>query len=80
MVSNKSTSASPSAGLHSDTEVALAFVKSLAAAGFWGNISLKLEGGRITHIRQEENFKPSELSGVPRQVSSESARSTHQQW
>lgn len=78
MVSNETTSASSSAGLHSDTEIALAFVKSLAEAGFWGNISLKLERGRITHIRLEENFKPSELSGVPRQVSSEATRSTHQ--
>jgi hypothetical protein len=33
----------------------------LAESGFWGNISLKLEDGRITHIRQEENFKTSEL-------------------
>jgi hypothetical protein len=80
MVSNKTTSAPPTAVLHSDTEVALAFVKSLAAAGFYGTVSLKLERGRITHIRQEENFKPSELSGVPRQVSSEATRSTHQQW
>ena len=79
MVSDKSTLATPTVGLHSDTEIALAFVRNLAASGFYGTVSLKLEGGRVTHIRQEENFKPSELSGVPRQVISEAARSTHHQ-
>lgn len=65
---NKMTSMSvpDSPVLHSDTVVALAFVQRLAESGFWGNISLKLEDGRITHVRQEENFKPSELSGIPR--------------
>ena len=78
MSNTSSTSAPEPAVLHSDTVVALAFVQRLAESGFWGNISLKLEKGRITHVRQEENFKPSELSGIPRQVSSESARSKHQ--
>ena len=78
MSNTKSMAAPGSQVLHSDTVVALAFVQRLAEAGFWGNISLKLENGRITHVRQEENFKPSELSGIPKQVISESARSKHQ--
>jgi hypothetical protein len=66
MSSTKSTPAPQAAVLHPDTAVALAFVQRLAESGFWGNISLKLEDGRVTHVRQEENFKPSELSGIPR--------------
>jgi hypothetical protein len=65
----------PAAGLHSDTAAALAFLHRLAEAEFWGAISFKLEAGRVTHIRQEENIKPSDLSGSPRRSSSEFRRS-----
>jgi hypothetical protein len=45
---------------------ALALIQSLGDRSFWGSLTLKFENGRITHIRQEINFKPSELSGLPR--------------
>jgi hypothetical protein len=45
---------------------ALDYLADLSANGFWGTVSLKFENGQIVHVRQEENLKPSELSGKPR--------------
>ena len=44
----------------------LDYLSSLAEQSFWGTVTLKFENGRIVHIRQEVNLKPSELSGTPR--------------
>jgi hypothetical protein len=44
----------------------LEYLRDLSGSGFWGSITLKYEAGSISHIRREENIKPSELSGRPR--------------
>jgi hypothetical protein len=45
---------------------ALEYLASLSGVGFWGTVALKFENGQVVHVRQEENLKPSELSGKPR--------------
>jgi hypothetical protein len=45
---------------------AMDYLRNLAAHSFWGTVALKFERGEIVHVRQEENLKPSELSGNPR--------------
>jgi len=45
---------------------ALDYLGNLASQSFWGTVTLKFEHGEIVHVRQEENLKPSELSGKPR--------------
>ncbi len=47
-------------------EAAMDYMAGLAAQNFWGLVTLKFENGQIVHVRQEENIKPSELSGRPR--------------
>jgi hypothetical protein len=37
------------------------FISELADQGFWGNIILKLQGGKVIHITKEESLKPSQL-------------------
>jgi hypothetical protein len=44
-------------------EGAIGYLEYLTAEGFWGFITLKFEGGRVVHIRREENLKPNELPG-----------------
>ena len=44
---------------------AIDYLKSLAEQGFFGAITLKYEGGKVVHVRREENLKPSDLSGTP---------------
>jgi len=48
------------------------YLRSLAEQGFWGAITLKCEGGKIVHIRKEENLKPSDLSGTPERLNDRS--------
>lgn len=43
-------------------EPVLGFLRGLAREQFWGAITLKYEGGRVVHVRREENLKPKELS------------------
>ena len=50
------------------TIVALDYLRDLASQKFWGTVTLKFEGGEIVHVKQEENLKPSELSGKPRRT------------
>jgi hypothetical protein len=45
-----------------------AYLEQLSRTMFWGSVTLKFEGGRIVHIRKEENLKPTDLSGTPRKV------------
>ena len=45
---------------------ALEYLRDLALQSFWGTIALKFERGEIVHVRQEQNLKPSDLSGSPR--------------
>jgi hypothetical protein len=47
---------------------ALDYLTNLASQNFWGTVTLKFENGEIVHVRQEENLKPSELSGKPRRT------------
>lgn len=47
-------------------ESTFAYLKDLSKQRFWGTITVKFEGGAVVHVRQEQNFKPSELSGQPR--------------
>jgi hypothetical protein len=42
------------------------FFDELSNHKFFGSITLKFESGKLTHIKKEENLKPSELSGTPR--------------
>lgn len=53
--------------MSSGTTVALDYLRNLALKGFWGAITLKFEKGEIVHVRREENLKPSDLSGPPRE-------------
>ena len=46
----------------------------LAERGFFGAITLKYEGGKIVHLRKEENLKPSDLSGTPERTNVHSSR------
>jgi len=55
-------------------QTAVEYLRSLADQGFWGAITLKYEGGKIVHVRKEENLKPSSLSELPRLTN---AKSTH---
>jgi hypothetical protein len=52
--------------MNSTNEPALAYLTNLAERSFWGAVTLKFEEGTIVHLRQEQNLKPSELSGQPR--------------
>lgn len=45
----------------SDTSKAIAFVQSLAAEGYWGNVTLKLQGGNVIHVLLEQSLKPNQL-------------------
>ena len=47
-------------------DTTLDYLRNLADQNFWGTVTLKYENGGIVHVRQEENLKPSELSGRPR--------------
>ena len=47
-------------------ENAIFYLSELASQNFWGTLTLKFENGQVVHVRQEENLKPSELSGRPR--------------
>jgi hypothetical protein len=42
------------------------FLQDLAHRRFYGSINLKFESGTLTHIKKEENLKPSALSELPR--------------
>jgi hypothetical protein len=47
-------------------DASIAYLHRLESQAFWGTVTLKFEHGQIVHVRQEENLKPSELSGRPR--------------
>lgn len=49
-------------------QTAIDYLRSLADQGFWGAITLKYEGGKVVHVRKEENLKPTDLSGTPERV------------
>jgi hypothetical protein len=53
-------------GTASANEGVAAWLRLLEDQRLWGTVSLKYEGGRVVHVRREENFKPNELSGKPR--------------
>jgi hypothetical protein len=44
-----------------ETERLSSFITDLLNQGFWGNITLKLQGGKVIHITKEESLKPSQL-------------------
>jgi len=46
-----------------------AYLNELSRQGFYGAITVKLEGGRITIIKTERNYKPDELPVRPGDVS-----------
>lgn len=52
--------------MNAATIAALDYLSNLASQKFWGTVTLKFEGGEIVHVKQEENLKPSDLSGKPR--------------
>lgn len=54
--------------MNAATIAALDYVRNLSGENFWGAVTLKFEDGGIVHVRQEENLKPSELSGKPRRT------------
>ncbi len=47
-------------------EATINYLRRLRDEQFWGTLALKFEGGRVVHLRREENLKPNELSGEPR--------------
>lgn len=56
----------PDRPISSSNEEILTYLKRLTASRFWGSVTFKFESGEVVHVRQEENFKPFELSGRPR--------------
>ena len=54
-----------------DSQKALDFLQKLAAEVFWGILSMKLENGKVVHIRKEQNYKPNELPGIDRRSTNE---------
>ena len=52
--------------MNSANSSAFEYLRNLANQNFWGTVTLKFEDGGIVHVRQEENLKPSDLSGRPR--------------
>ena len=47
--------------MSAETALISSFIGELADQGFWGNIILKLQGGKVIHITKEESLKPSQL-------------------
>jgi major membrane immunogen (membrane-anchored lipoprotein) len=45
---------------------AINYIRDLTDQRFWGFLTLKYEDGKIVHVRQEQNLKPSELPGKNR--------------
>ena len=41
----------------SANETALNLLRSLAEAGFWGNLTLKFQRGNVVHITKEESIE-----------------------
>ena len=39
----------------------LSFLRNLAEEGYWGSVTIKLEGGKIVHIVRQESIIPSTL-------------------
>ena len=39
----------------------IAYIGSLAAGSFWGNITIKMQAGRVIHVVREESLKPNQL-------------------
>jgi hypothetical protein len=54
------------------------YIISLGLEQFWGSLTLKFEGGRVVHLKQEENLKPESLSERSEQLrfSNEEIRET----
>jgi len=42
-----------------------AWFASLERDRFYGSVTCKIEGGRVTYVRLEQGFKPDELSNQP---------------
>jgi hypothetical protein len=47
-------------------DAAINYIRDLTDKRFWGFLTLKYEDGKIVHVRQEQNLKPSELPGENR--------------
>jgi hypothetical protein len=47
--------------MRSDSDLLLSFIHELGDQGFWGNIILKLQGGKVIHITKEESLKLNQL-------------------
>ena len=45
----------------SSTEKAIRFARSCLRNGFYGSITLKIENGRVTHIREERTYIGTEI-------------------
>jgi hypothetical protein len=59
-------------------ESSVIYLDELDKSHFWGSVTLKYEAGRIVHIRQEQSFKPFELSERPRTNYVSKPAPTHQ--
>ena len=46
---------------NSHLSATLTFLRTLAEEGYWGTISIKLEGGKVVHIVRQESIIPSKL-------------------
>jgi hypothetical protein len=44
-----------------DISKVFTYIEALADQRFWGNLSLKFQGGRVIHLVREESLKPEEL-------------------
>lgn len=51
MQPNHSNSSSPAT-----VDVAVAFLRSLATAGFWGTLTIKFQHGDVIHVVREESI------------------------
>jgi hypothetical protein len=62
----RSWRALPNEAMNTTNSTALDYLNRLVEEEFYGLVALKFEHGKIVHVRQEQNLKPSELSGTPR--------------
>jgi hypothetical protein len=47
------------------TEATIAYLRDLMAKRFWGNITIKMQGGSPIHLTKEESNPADKLSATP---------------
>jgi hypothetical protein len=56
---------------------AIEMIRQLVREHFYGALTIKFEAGRITVIKKEQTFKPTDLSGHPRSENATTSNEEH---